>query len=103
MEPVVADGSPIRSVNIELYHVLVMLTRGKAQLLVLKAGEQEGLEAFRLLLKRYEPHTVATTVVQLVELLSMTFTGDLVDGVTDFERKVARWEYESGETPVGSA
>ena len=44
----------LRVMASELYHVLVMLTRGRAQKLVLKAGEPEGFEAYRLLLRRYD-------------------------------------------------
>ena len=87
----------LRAMASELYHVLVMLTRGRAQKLVLKAGEPEGFEAYRLLLRRYEPQTTATTATKLVELLSTQFAGDLLDCVTDFERRVAGWESEAGE------
>ena len=87
----------LRAMASELYNVLVMLTRGRAQKLVLKAGEPEGFEAYRLLLRRYEPQTTATTVTKLVELLSTQFAGDLLDCVTDFERRVAVWESEAGE------
>ena len=85
----------LRAMASELY--LVMLTRGRSQKLVLKAGEPEGFEAYRLLLRRYEPQTTATTVTKLVELLSTQFAGDLLDCVTDFERRVAVWESEAGE------
>ena len=67
----------LRAMAPELYHVLVMLTRGRAQKLVSKAGEPEGFEAYRLLLRRYEPQTTATTVTKLVELLSTQFAGDI--------------------------
>ena len=63
--------------------------------LVLKVGEPEEFEAYRLLLRRYEPQTTATTVTKLVELLSTQFAGDLLD--CDFERRVAVWEGEAGE------
>ena len=87
----------LRAMASEFYHVLVMLTRGRAQKLVLKAGEPEGFEAYRLLLRRYEPQTTATTVTKLVELLSTQFAGDLLDCVTDLERRAAVWESEAGE------
>ena len=35
----------LRNISTELHHVLIMLTRGRAQRLVLKAAEREGLEA----------------------------------------------------------
>ena len=57
--------------------------------LVLKAGEPEEFEAYRLLLRRYEPQTTATTATKLFELLSTQFAGDLVDCVADFERVMA--------------
>ena len=48
------DAGLLRNISTELYHVLIMLTRGRAQRLVLKAAEPEGLEAYRLLLRSFE-------------------------------------------------
>ena len=48
------DAGLLRIIPTELYHVLIMLTRGRAQRLVLKAADPEGLEAYRLLFRRYE-------------------------------------------------
>ena len=48
-----------------------MLTRGRAQRLVLKAAE---LEAYRLLLRRYETVSTVTTVSKLVDLLATVVT-----------------------------
>ena len=53
-----------RNVASELCHVLLMLTRGRAQRLVLKASEPEGLEACRFLLRRSEPISTVTTVFE---------------------------------------
>ena len=50
----------VGNISTELYHVLIMLTRGRAQRLVLKAAEPEGLEAYRFLLRRYEPTSTVT-------------------------------------------
>ena len=36
------DAGLLRNISTELYHVLIMLTRGRAQRLVLKAAEPEG-------------------------------------------------------------
>ena len=44
------DEGLLRHISTELYHMLIMLTRGRAQRLVPKAAEPEGLEAYRLLL-----------------------------------------------------
>ena len=62
----------IRNISTELYHVLIILTRGRAQRLVLKAAEPEELEAYRLL-RRYEPVSTVTTVSKFVDLLASTF------------------------------
>ena len=82
------DAGLLRNISTELYRVLIMLARGRAQRLVLKATEQEGLEAYRLLLRRFEPKSTATTVSNLVDLLATTFGGDLMDSLTDFEKRV---------------
>ena len=52
------DSGLLRNTSTELYHVLVILTRGRAQRLVLKAAEPEGLEAY---LRRYEPVSTPET------------------------------------------
>ena len=72
-------------VSTELYHVLIMLTRGREQRLVLKVAEPEGLEAYRFLVRRYEPVSTVTTVSKLVDLLATTFSGDPMDSLTYFE------------------
>ena len=71
------DAGLIRNITTALYHVLIMLTRGRAQRLVLKAAEREGLEAYRLLFRRYEPISTVTTV---------SFGGDLMDSLSDFDK-----------------
>ena len=66
--------------------------------MVLKVAEPEGLEAFRLLLRRYEPVSTVSTVSKLVVLLTTTFCGDLMDSLSHFERRVTSWEHEAKET-----
>ena len=73
----------VRNNFTELYHVLIMLTRRRAQRLVLKTAEPEGLVAYRILLRRYEPVSTVTTVSKLVDLLATTFSGDLMDSFID--------------------
>ena len=58
------DSCLVRNMSMELYHVLIMLTTGRAQRLVLKAAEPEELEAYRLLFRRYEPISSVTTVFE---------------------------------------
>ena len=92
----------MRNVSTELYFVLIMLTRGRAQRLVLMAAEPEELEAHRPLFRRYEPISTVTTVSKLVDLLATAFSGDLMDSLTDFEVRITSWEHEEKDvTKVG--
>ena len=65
---------------------------------MLKAAEPDWLEAYRLLLRRYEPVSTVTTVSKLLDLLATTFSGDLMDSLTYFERAVASWKHGAKET-----
>ena len=57
-----------------------------------KCQSPEGLEAYRLLLRRYGPISTVMTVSKLVELLATTFSGDLTDG------HILSDEYHPGST-----
>ena len=87
----------VRHISTELYHVLIMLTRGRAQRLVLQAAKPGGLEAYRLLLRRCEPISTVRTVSELVDLLATTFSGDIMDSLTESERRVTSWEHDVKE------
>ena len=50
----------LRQMAAELYHTLILLTRGRALRTLLTAGDGEGFEAWRLLIRRYEPSSSAT-------------------------------------------
>ena len=63
--------------------------------MVIKAAEPEVLEVYRLVLTRYEPVSTVTTVSKLVDLLATTFSGELMDSLTDFDRRVTSWEHEA--------
>ena len=77
--------------------MLIMLTRGRAQRLVLKAAEPEELQAYRLR-RRYEPVYTIAIASKLVDLLAITFSGELMDFLTDFERRVASWDHDAKKT-----
>ena len=61
------DAGLLRNISTEPCHVLMMLTRRRAQRLVLKVAEPEGLEAYRLFLRRCEPVSMVTTVSKHVD------------------------------------
>ena len=65
---------------------------------MLKAAARKGLAASRHFFRRYEPVSTVTTVSEIVGLLATTSSGDLMDSLTDFERRVTSWEYEAKET-----
>ena len=92
------DAGVLRNISIELYHALIMLTRRRAQRLVLKAAELEGLEAYRLLFRRYEPVSTVTTVSKLVDLLPTTLSGDYMESLTYFFKQAASWEHDAKDT-----
>ena len=60
------DAGLLRNISTELYHVLIMLTTGRAQPLLLKAAEPEGLAAHRHDFRRYEP--VSTKLSELTKI-----------------------------------
>ena len=50
-----------------------------------------------MLIQRYEPSSNSTNVGRLVEVLSSSFQGDLLEAITDFERRIMVYENQSGE------
>ena len=95
------DAGLIRNIATELCHVLILLTRGRGQRLVLKAAEPEGLEAYRLL-RRYEPISTVTTVSKPVDLLAIMFSGDFTGSLTDLEGRVTSWEQHDMKETLSS-
>ena len=55
---------------------------------MLKAADLAELEAYRFLLRRDEPVSTVTTGSKLLALLEATCSGDLMDSLTDCERRV---------------
>ena len=37
-------------------------------------------------------------ISELLDLVAITFSGDLVDSLTDFDGRVASWEHDAKET-----
>ena len=67
-------GEASRAVATLLYSALIATCQGVALTIVRRAGDSEGLEAWRMLIHNYEPHSRQTTVMRLIELLSFDFT-----------------------------
>ena len=66
--------------------------------IVLTNKEGEGFEAWRALVNKYEPTSKASVVGKLAEILRTPFDGDLLNGLTTFERKIMIYEAQSRET-----
>lgn len=84
--------------SISLYYILVMVTAGVALDLVVNSGEQQGLEAWRRLVNRFEPRVRSRYAGLLLEILSSTFSGDIVSRIEAFERQIAEYQKNSSET-----
>eukprot|EP00971_Amphidinium_carterae_P330780 6463992-Amphidinium_carterae.2 len=87
------------SVSRQLYYVLLLLTRQQPMTLIINAGEQEGLLAWRRLLEHYEPHQRTRFAGQLLSLLSWDFgdINDVENRIESFEREALRYESQSTE------
>ena len=91
-------GEASRATSTLLYSALIATCQGVALTIVRRAGDTEGLEAWRMLLHNYEPHSRQTTVMRLIELLSFDFSsGRLLDKLEDFDMKVGEYEKEAKE------
>ena len=64
---------------------------------MVKASEPERIETY-LLLRRCETISTVTTVSKLVDLLASTSSGELIDALTHFERRITSWEHDAKET-----
>ena len=84
----------------EMYHLLLHLTRGSALDIVTGAGEFEGLESWRLLVKRFDPTLKSRFAGNLLEIMNWDFGG--ADGALDklhlFEKALRLYETKTKET-----
>ena len=88
-----------RQAAAHLYSALISVCEDKALVIIEKAGYGEGLESWRLLLRRYEPRSRQSRVVKHIELLNWDFTnGELIDNLGQFDSSVAKYEQASGKT-----
>ena len=82
-----------------IYGALIATCQNKALTIVRKAGAGEGLEAYRLLLLRYDARSRQTRVMRLLEVLAFNFKSDcLLDSLESFEQLVVTYEKESSKT-----
>ena len=77
----------------QLFFMLAMMTKGPALAIVRQAeisgGGPNGLEAWRLLVRRYEPEAATKTLGLLQQILNPV---PFPDNVTGFEEALSKWE-----------
>ena len=86
-------GVPEQNVARQLFFMLAMMTKGPALAIVRQAeisgGGPNGLEAWRLLVRRYEPEASTRTLGLLQQILNPV---PFPDNVTGFEEALSKWE-----------
>ena len=90
------EGEQVQASS-DLYHLLLHSTSGPPLIRVVNAGSAEGLRAWQLLVKRYDPHIRSRTGGQLLSLLQFDFSGDMLAKLEAYERDLALYEQASGE------
>ena len=92
-------GEDARSSSAVMHSALIATCQGKALVLTERAGQGEGLEAWRQLLRAFEPRSKQTRVMRLLEVLLFKFrVGQLQDDLARFERSVSEYEKEAKAT-----
>ena len=90
---VTTHGVPEQNVARQLFFMLAMMTKGPALAIVRQAeisgGGPNGLEAWRLLVRRYEPEASTRTLGLLQQILNPV---PFPDNVTGFEEALSKWE-----------
>ncbi|CAK0896231.1 unnamed protein product [Prorocentrum cordatum] len=87
----------MRQASQQLYYILLLLCRQHPLTTIVNAGENEGFQAWRKLVKYNEPNARSRIAGQLQNLLNFAFTGDVEDRLALFERELLRCEQRSGE------
>ena len=85
--------------SVFLYSALLGSTEDRALTIVERVGVGEGLEAWRMLLERFEKQTRQSKVMKMIALLSFDLRGDdVADALERFERACSLYESEFNDT-----
>ena len=86
-------GVPEQNVARQLFFMLAMMTKGPALAIVrlaeINGGGPNGLEAWRLLVRRYQPEASTRTLGLLQQILNPV---PFPDNATGFEEALSKWE-----------
>ena len=78
--------------SVQLYYVLVMLSRARAQDKLNVVGQGEGFSAWQRFLADYDPKIRTRRVGMLIQILTATFTGDLAQALDQFDTLIKEYE-----------
>ena len=90
------EASVVR-VSQQLYWMLLMLCKNTALQIVVGAGRGEGLEAWKLLVERYEPRLRTRYAAQFMKIMSFSSQGYLLERLGLWEREIQLYENGSGK------
>ena len=80
-----------------LYWMPLMLCKNTALQIVVGARGGEGLEAWKLLVERYEPRLRTRYAAQLMKIMSFSLQGDLLERLGLWEREIQLYGSGSGK------
>ena len=81
-----------KKMSMQLYYVLVMLSRAKAQDKLNVVGQGEGCVAWQRFLADHDPKIRTRRVGMLIQILTASFSGDLAQALVQFQRLIKEYE-----------
>ena len=86
-----------RAASARLYWMMLMICKGAALNIVFLAGDNGGLEAWRLLREKYEPKMRTRYAGQMMSILSFSLQENAAERITAWEREVATYKCDRGK------
>ena len=81
-----------KKLSMQLYYVIAMLSRAKAQDKINVVPEGEGCVAWQRFLADYDPKVKTRRVGMLLQILRAAFTGDMAQALDQFDRMIKEYE-----------
>eukprot|EP00971_Amphidinium_carterae_P350070 6491364-Amphidinium_carterae.4 len=91
--PLATQTDQERALSSQIYFAFAMVCKDQALSLVRLAERPNGLEAYRLLLRRYDPQTKTRGLGRLIKIVSPSWQSDaLLDSIICWEREIQEYE-----------
>ena len=84
-----------KQLSTQLYYILVMLCRDKAQDKMNAVGSGEGFEAWRQFIIDWDPKVRTRRVGMMIKILTAKFGGDIPQSLDQFETMIREYEQQS--------